>query len=104
MEEKLIILDEIDAGIGGKTADYVAQFIYQLAQHHRIICITHLAQIAAIANEQLALQKVPGKHKIIIRIIPLEPQQRQQEIDRMLEVDISEISLTHAEELITKYK
>jgi DNA repair ATPase RecN len=48
--KKLIILDEIDAGIGGKTADYVAQFIYQLAQHHRIICITHLAQIAAICQ------------------------------------------------------
>jgi len=104
MEEKLIILDEIDAGIGGKTADYVAQFIYQLAQHHRIICITHLAQIAAIANQQLALQKVPGKHKNIIRIIPLEPQQRKQEIARMLAGDISEISLKHAEELITKYK
>ena len=104
MEEKLIILDEIDAGIGGKTADYVAQFIYQLAQHHRIICITHLAQIAAIANEQLALQKVPAKHKNVIRIISLEPQQRKQELARMLAGDISEISLKHAEELMTKYK
>lgn len=104
MEEKLIILDEIDVGIGGKTADYVAQFIYQLAQHHRIICITHLAQIAAIANQQLALQKVPGKHKNIIRIIPLEPKQRKQELARMLAGDVSEISLKHAEELMTKYK
>ncbi|MCB5245854.1 MAG: DNA repair protein RecN [Candidatus Cloacimonetes bacterium] len=104
MEEKLIILDEIDVGIGGKTADYVAQFIYQLAQHHRIICITHLAQIAAIANQQLALQKVPGKHKNIIRIIPLEPKQRKQELARMLAGDISEISLKHAEELMAKYK
>lgn len=104
MEEKLIILDEIDVGIGGKTADYVAQFIYQLAQHHRIICITHLAQIAPIANQQLALQKVPGKHKNIIRIIPLEPKQRKQELARMLAGDISEISLKHAEELMAKYK
>jgi DNA repair ATPase RecN len=47
---------------------------------------------------------VPGKHKNIIRIIPLEPQQRKQEIARMLAGDISEISLKHAEELITKYK
>ena len=66
--------------------------------------IVHLAQIAAIANEQLALQKVPAKHKNVIRIISLEPQQRKQELARMLAGDISEISLKHAEELMTKYK
>ena len=47
---------------------------------------------------------MPAKHKNVIRIISLEPQQRKQELARMLAGDISEISLKHAEELMTKYK
>ncbi len=104
IEEKLIILDEIDAGIGGKTAEYVAQFIFRLAQSHRILCITHLAQIAAIAHQQIALQKEAGKRKNVIRMIPLERKQRLEELARMLSGDVSGISLKHAQELVEKYK
>ncbi|MBW6514442.1 MAG: DNA repair protein RecN [Candidatus Syntrophosphaera sp.] len=104
IEEKLMILDEIDAGIGGKTAEYVAQFIFRLAQRHRIICITHLAQIAAIAHQQIALQKEPGQTKNVIRMLPLGPEQRLEELARMLGGDVSPVSLRHAQELINKYR
>lgn len=104
IEQKLMILDEIDAGIGGKTAEYVAQFIYRLAQRHRILCITHLAQIAAIAHQQIALQKESGKSKNVIRMIPLNEQQRVEELARMLSGSVSPVSLEHAEELINKYR
>ncbi len=104
IEEKLMILDEIDAGIGGKTAERVAQFIFQLARRHRIICITHLAQIAAMADQQIALQKEPGRHKTVIKMVPLQAEQRLAELARMLAGNISDVSLEHARELITKYK
>lgn len=104
IEEKLMVLDEIDAGIGGKTAEYVAQFIFQLARRHRIICITHLAQIAAIADQQIALQKEAGRQKNVIRMVPLQAEQRLEELARMLSGNVSDISLEHARELINKYK
>jgi DNA repair protein RecN (Recombination protein N) len=104
IEEKLMILDEIDSGIGGKTAEHVAQFIFQLSRRHRILCITHLAQIAAIAHQQVALHKETGKSKNLIRMVPLEPRERLLELARMLAGDVSEISVQHAEELINKYK
>lgn len=104
IEEKLMILDEIDSGIGGKTAEYVAQFIFALARRHRIICITHLAQIAAIADQQVALQKEAGKQRNVIQMVPLEAEQRLEELARMLSGNVSDISLEHARELISKYK
>jgi len=104
MDEKLMILDEIDAGIGGKTAENVAQFIFQLARRHRIICITHLAQIAAIADRQIALNKESGGPKTVIKMTELMPRQRLEELARMLSGDVSNVSLQHARELINKYK
>ena len=103
IEEKLIILDEIDAGIGGKTAEQVAQFIFRLAQRHRILCITHLAQIAAIAHQQIALSKRTVKDKTLISMNLLDKQERLCELARMLSGNVSEISLKHADELISKY-
>lgn len=102
--EKLIILDEIDAGIGGKTAEAVAEFIFRLAGSHRIMCITHLAQIAAIAHQQIALSKHSGGGKTRIDMSVLDEQSRTAEIARMLSGSTSETAIKHAEELILKYK
>ena len=103
IEQKLIILDEIDAGIGGKTAERVAEFIHSLAERHRILCITHLAQIAAIAHQHIALEKVPGEPKSVIRMTALQRPERLDELARMLSGDVSDISRKHAEEMINKY-
>lgn len=104
IEEKLIILDEIDAGIGGKTAERVAEYIFQLSRRHRILCITHLAQLAAIAHRQIALRKESGGKKTVISMHTLRERDRLEELARMLSGTVSGISLKHAEELISKYR
>ena len=81
----------------------MAEFIHSLAERHRILCITHLAQIAAIAHLHIALEKVPGKPKSVIRMTALQRPERLDELARMLSGDVSDISRKHAEELINKY-
>jgi DNA repair protein RecN (Recombination protein N) len=103
IEEKLIILDEIDAGIGGATAERVALFIRQLARRHRILCITHLAQLAAVAHGHIALRKHTEGGRTLISLEPLGEEERVRELARMLSGNTSGISLQHARELISKH-
>lgn len=100
---RLVILDEIDAGIGGRTAEQVAEFIRSLSAGHSVMCITHLAQIAAIANRHIALTKGGDGRSTAIGITTLEGPQRRKELARMLSGSESEVSLRHADELIDKY-
>ncbi|HRY83803.1 MAG TPA: DNA repair protein RecN [Candidatus Cloacimonadota bacterium] len=101
---KLVILDEIDSGIGGKTATQVARFIHELASGHRVMCITHLAQIAAVADSHIAITKVSAHDQTTIKIKALSEDERLAEIARMLSGSTSELSLLHASELINKEK
>lgn len=100
MPEKLIILDEIDSGIGGKTAAAVAAFISELSRKHRILCITHLAQIAAVADCHVAISKDKAKLKSTVSMCKLIADDRLHEIARMLSGNISTTALEHAKELI----
>ena len=99
---RLIILDEIDTGIGGKTADYMADFIRQLSEKHQILCITHLASIAAAAKEHFCITKTSSSGKTELGISRLGEPERTAELARMLSGDVTELSLKHAEELINK--
>lgn len=102
ISRKLMILDEIDAGIGGKTATSVAEFIGTLAGRHQILCITHLAQIAAHADNHIAIGKEKiGEHSQV-KMTVLDDKQRLNEIARMLSGSISTTALEHAKELINK--
>jgi DNA repair protein RecN (Recombination protein N) len=99
---RLLVLDEIDSGIGGKTADNVATCIAGIAQRHPVLCITHLAQIAAVADTHIAVNKdADSKTSVTLRV--LSPAQRIPEIARMLSGDASSLALKHAEELINKH-
>lgn len=100
MPEKLLILDEIDSGIGGKTAAAVAAFISELAARHRILCITHLAQIAAIADCHVAISKDKANERSTVSMRKLFANDRLQEIARMLSGSISTTALEHAKELL----
>lgn len=102
MEPHLLILDEIDAGIGGKTAEAVAATIRELALNHKVLCITHLASIAAAANWQIQLTKRSEKDKTLIEMTALDEEGRIQELARMLSGSVSEASIQHAKELINK--
>ncbi len=80
---RFLVLDEIDCGIGGKTADNVATCIAGIAQRHPVLCITHLAQIAAVADTHIAVNK-DADSKTSVTLQVLSPAQRIPEIARML--------------------
>jgi len=96
-----MIFDEIDAGIGGAVSLTVGQKLYKISTGCQVICITHLAQIAAFAQYHYAIEKFNQSGKTKIRINQLNEGQRATEIARMLSgIKNSDISLKHAEELI----
>lgn len=95
---KLLILDEIDSGIGGKTAEKVAACIANIALQHPVLCITHLAQIAAVADTHIAVEKT-GTTKTRTDLRILNSEERTIELARMLSGSVTSAALKHAEEL-----
>ena len=101
---RLVILDEIDAGIGGKTAEQVGKFIYELGAKQQVLCITHLAQIAARSDRHLAIEKISDSGFSRIEIAELSDDAKLREIARMLSGSNSGKALEHAQELIINIK
>lgn len=97
-----LIFDEIDTGISGKTAQVVGEKMKFVAKHHQVICITHLPQIAALADTHLHIQKSTKGEKTLVEVKKLSEEERLQELGRLLDGDLSEISLTHAREMRQK--
>ena len=95
-----LVFDEIDAGIGGRTAHAVGEQIAQLAQHCQILCITHLPQIACRAKHHLLIEKHTDGAATRASVQPLTGEARVQEIARMLAGAPSETALQHARELL----
>jgi len=95
---RLLVLDEIDSGIGGKTAESVAACISEIAKRHPVLCITHLAQIAAQADTHIAVEKNSDK-KTTVTLRMLDAEDRTKELARMLSGKLTDASLKHAEEL-----
>ena len=98
--QRTIIFDEIDTGIGGKTAIVLAEYIKKLSESHQILCISHLPQIAAKAQEHLKIEKISAADKAAIVLIELQKEARREEIARMLSGNITETALKHADELL----
>ncbi len=97
------IFDEVDAGIGGRTATVVGQKLQQLAQHSQIICITHLPQIACFAGTHFKVEKKVVGERTVTVVHRLSAEERLQELARMLGGDPdSPVTLAHAQELLTK--
>ena len=78
-----LVFDEIDAGIGGVTAHAVAATLQRLAEHAQVLTITHLPQIASVADRHLRVEKVPGD-PTHTRIEELDDLRRREEVERML--------------------
>jgi DNA repair protein RecN (Recombination protein N) len=78
-----MVFDEIDAGIGGSTAHAVAETLRRLAERAQVLTITHLPQIASVADRHFRVEKVPGD-PTHTRIEPLEGDDRREELERML--------------------
>jgi DNA repair protein RecN (Recombination protein N) len=77
------VFDEIDAGIGGETANAVGRTLQRLASRAQVITITHLPQIASLAERHFRVEKVPGD-PTHTRIEALAEPDRREEIERML--------------------
>jgi DNA repair protein RecN (Recombination protein N) len=79
-----LIFDEVDAGIGGAVAEIVGRKLKQLAQFHQILCVTHLAQIAAFGDGHFVIEKEERRGVTRSRVVTLKPDDRPAEIARML--------------------
>lgn len=95
-----IIFDEVDAGIGGITANNVGRRLKTLSKRYQVLCITHLPQIASLADHHLMIQKQTDSQGVTVQISHLSYEQRLHEIARMLSGSVTDTSLRHAEEML----
>lgn len=94
------IFDEVDAGIGGETANAVGKLMKRLSGHGQALCVTHLAQVAVCATHQLQVRKATGKDSTLVDTRLLDETSRADEVARMLSGKITEQSRAHAIELL----
>jgi len=97
----ILIFDEIDSGISGRVAQKVGEKLLRISRSHQVICVTHLAQIASMADNHYQIEKNTTGCKTFTTVKKLEGDSVKLEIARMLGgTNISEISLKHAEEML----
>ena len=100
-EEKTLIFDEIDAGIGGRVADLVGKRLKELAKYHQVICITHLPQIAVYGDHHFLVEKYQEKDATTTGIRRLRKGERISEVARMLGgITITDLTIQKAEEML----
>jgi DNA repair protein RecN (Recombination protein N) len=98
-----LIFDEVDAGIGGEVALSVGERLARLASSKQVLCVTHLATIAARADNHLRIDKVASGGRTVTRVDRVAGASRREEIARMLAGDrTGELSLQHAQELLDR--
>jgi DNA repair protein RecN (Recombination protein N) len=96
-----VIFDEVDAGIGGKAAEAVARKIQELSSHHQVLCITHLPQIAAWADEHFMVAKHVVDSRTVSTINRLHVEDRVMELARMLAGEnLTDQTIAYARELV----
>ena len=101
-EVPILIFDEIDTGISGKAANKVAQKLHHIAKKHQVLCISHLPNIAAMADSHYFISKNVVNERTNTNIKLLNEQETVKEIARISAGEINEISLKYAEELRNK--
>lgn len=96
-----MIFDEIDTGISGATAGVVGEKLAQIAENHQIVCITHLPQIACRGLHHFRIAKISDEISTQTTVVPLSPQQRTEEIARLLSgTSITDAARLQAKELL----
>ena len=100
----VLIFDEVDAGIGGRTAESVGKKLRAIAGKHQLLCITHLPQIASLGDFHLKIEKKDKDKRVTVDVKKIEGRERRDEIARMLSGTSTETSLKHAEELLGREK
>lgn len=100
-----LIFDEIDTGISGRTAQVVGEKIYKISKKRQVISISHLPQIAAIADSQYTIYKESNNGKVTSFIKKLDEEERPYELAKILGgVDLTDTTINHAKEMLSMAK
>jgi DNA repair protein RecN (Recombination protein N) len=98
---KVIVFDEIDAGIGGRVAEAVGAKLKELANGQQVLCVTHQAQVASKADEHFVVEKTMTKNRTSISVRQLDKAERVEEIARMLAGEkVTDAARENAREMI----
>ena len=104
-EVATMIFDEIDTGIGGRIAEVVGKKLRELAKTQQVICITHLPQIASLADCHCRVEKKVIGDRTVVEIHTLNDEERVKEIARMLAGEkITDVTIAHAQEMLEQAK
>ena len=99
----VLVFDEIDANIGGEIGGAVGRKLADVAEHHQILCITHLPQVAMYGRAHHAVRKAVKDGRTRTDVVPLAGDERVEEIARMLGGrTLTELTLTHAREMLAR--
>lgn len=101
---KTMIFDEIDTGLGGVTAKTVAECIARISRGWQVLCITHLPQIASMADVHLQITKSEVNGRTITKVKRLDEEERIKEIARMASGEESLVAIKNASEMISSAK
>ncbi|ERL65567.1 DNA repair protein RecN [Schleiferilactobacillus shenzhenensis] len=96
-----IIFDEVDTGVSGRVAQAIAEKISRISRHSQVLCITHLPQVAAMADHQVHIAKTVKNGRTMTKLTPLSGTGRVEELARMLAgTTITKLTKEHAQELL----
>ena len=100
-ERKTLVFDEVDAGIGGRVAEVVGRKLRAIAERHQVLCVTHLPQIASMADSHFVVRKRVERGRTITDVRPLSDAERVEEVARMLGGEtVTETARRHAREMV----
>jgi DNA repair protein RecN (Recombination protein N) len=96
-----LVFDEVDAGIGGEAGTAVGRLLGDLGRRHQVLCVTHLAQVAAHADAQVVVEKREERGRTVATVTPVDGDERVSELSRMLAGMVeSDHARSHAAELL----
>jgi DNA repair protein RecN (Recombination protein N) len=99
--QKTLVFDEVDAGIGGKAAETVGLKLQELSGRYQVLCVTHLAQIAAFAGHQYRIEKTVSDGRTVTHVEPLAGSERVEELARMMSgTRVTDAARQHIKELL----
>ncbi len=100
-EQRTLVFDEIDAGIGGRAAEAVGKKLKQLAGTKQVLCITHLPQIASFADQHYLIEKKESGGRTKTSVRQLDTEERTRELARMISgAKLTDTSIKHAEQML----
>jgi DNA repair protein RecN (Recombination protein N) len=96
-----MVFDEVDSGVGGGVAEMVGRRLAELGADRQVLCVTHLAQVASLANQHLRISKVTDGRSTRTGVAELDTEERVDELARMIGgVEITDKTRAHAAEML----